>query len=340
MLRLALLSSGLLLGCSVDAPSGTSPAPAASNPWSSRSSTDVPLVVGVETADLGVPVGGYVVYIGGNVIHQTVRVETLPIALEVDGAEGARVDVKVLVISPLEFSINPWDPRTYSPVLERTATTRLLAGPKRLLRIRLDPRCIPSQYATSSTSGAACEETLTCVAGACVSPDVEEGGLEVFSPTWTTVPSDDCRPAAPGPPELILGTGQNDYAPLADGESLKLQGGPQGGHHLWMALRMKNLRQLGSMITLTATMVDEPMVIAPFTQVGRFDAAEAGYCKLSGLRYQLDSTGQSYRDLLGKTLMVTADVVDSTGARATSSRRVRVADTILCFGGTDACNRP
>ncbi len=32
-------------------------------------------------------------------------------------------------------------------------------------------------------------------------------------------------------------------------QQMKLEQGPQGGHHVWMAIRMKNLRQSGSTTT-------------------------------------------------------------------------------------------
>ena len=55
--------------------------------------------------------------------------------------------------------------------------------------------------------------------------------------------------------ELFLGTGQTDFSPLNDGQTLQLERGPQGGHHIWIAARMKNLRQSGSRTTLTAKLV-------------------------------------------------------------------------------------
>jgi hypothetical protein len=201
----------------------------------------------------------------------------------------------------------------------------------------------------SPAIGLTCAAPTTCATGSCIPIEVGEGDLEEWAADWQNAPPPDiCRPAKPGPPEVILGTGQTDYAPLTDGQTLQLEQGPQGGHHVWMALRMKNLRQAGSTTTVTSTVVDGPLVLEPLAVVFAFDRDEGGYCKLYGLRYQVDvsglsSDGQSipapdYRSFLGKTMTVTAEVVDSTGARASASKTIHLADKILCADGTEACN--
>ena len=108
---------------------------------------------------------------------------------------------------------------------------------------------------------------------------------------------------------MIIGTGQTDFAPLADGQTLMLEQGPQGGHHLWIAVRMRNLRQSGSPTTLSAKLVDDPTSpIAPAAYVFTFDRDEGNYCKLFGLRFQLDSgatdLAADYKRFLGKKLEV------------------------------------
>lgn len=45
-----------------------------------------------------------------------------------------------------------------------------------------------------------------------------------------------CVPVT-GPAEITLGTGYDTFAPLADGDRVVINRGPQGGHHIWAAAR-------------------------------------------------------------------------------------------------------
>jgi hypothetical protein len=142
---------------------------------------------------------------------------------------------------------------------------------------------------------------------------------------------------------VILGTGQTDYLPLGDEQELRLEKGPQGGHHIWIAVRMRNLTQSGSVTTISATLPDEPDVAVPSTAfVFTFDRDEGPYCKLWGLRYQVDSGASdlrtAYKRFLGKRLTVTVEVTDRAGVSASSTRTIRIAPLLLCPDGTNGCN--
>lgn len=312
---------------------------------------DSQLVVGVQSPELGALVGSWhiVVKRDGNVVMDkrssfapgasTVLAESI----DVTGPAGSLVEATAELLPPAGTNGD-------APVITRTASTRLVAGTKRLLRLRLDTRCVVLPGVNGSPPiGVTCAAPTTCVNGGCLPIEVGEADLEDWALDWPTAPPPDiCRPAKPGPPELILGTGQTDYAPLADGQTLQLEQGPQGGHHIWMAVRMKNLRQSGSTTTVTSMVVDGPQVLEPLAVVFSFDRDEGGYCKVYGLRYQMDVSGlgpdgqsipaPNYRDFLGKTVTVTAEVVDSTGARASASKTIHLKDKILCADGTEACN--
>jgi hypothetical protein len=41
------------------------------------------------------------------------------------------------------------------------------------------------------------------------------------------------------PTELVLGTGEAGFEPAADGDTLTLYAGTQGGHHVWLSMRMR-----------------------------------------------------------------------------------------------------
>ncbi|MBX3186449.1 MAG: hypothetical protein KF819_05505 [Labilithrix sp.] len=269
----------------------------------------------------------------------------LPKEIALEGRPGARVEVSVDAFGGPGGPGGPSGPGGGAAVVSRRAITRLVASQgtegKKLLRLQLESRCagLGAVGASGVPVPVTCAAEQTCVSGQCVSPEIAEGELEDYEPGWAGAPPDFCRPKNRGAPELILGQGQTDYAPLADGETLQLEKGPQGGHHIWIAIRMKNLRQSGSRTTLTAKLVDDPASpILPAGYVFSFDRDEGSYCKLYGLRFQLDGGAadltQDYKRFLGKRLEVTAEVVDTTGGRAAATKTVRIADERLCADGT------
>jgi len=188
-----------------------------------------------------------------------------------------------------------------------------------------------------------CTAPQTCISARCASPDVPDAQLEDYDPGWASAPPDICRPAQHGAPEVVVGTGQTDYAPITDGQTMQMELGPQGGHHIWVATRMKNLRQSGSTTTITAKVVDGSDVVPPSAFVFTYDRDEGAYCKLYGLRFQLDSGASdlknAYRAFLGKTIDLTVTVLDSTKATASSTKRIKLADTLICPDGTQTCNQ-
>jgi hypothetical protein len=306
---------------------------------SAESGPEGTLVVGIQAEGLAGT---------GDNIHVTTSLRggassesTLPLAasssqfvseVPVKGPVGAEVDVVVELR------------RGTAPVLVRRAHTRV-PSTQRLLRLQLDSRCATSAtFAGSAASAPSCNPSQTCSLGQCVAIDVAESEIEPFEANWALSPPDICRPANHGPPEVIIGTGQTDFGPLTDGQTLQLERGPQGGHHLWIAARMKNLRQSGSRTVLTAKVVEPTSSnIAPAAYVFTFDRDEGGYCKLFGLRFQLDSgavdLGTTYKQFLGKKLEITVEVIDSTNARASSTKTIQIADKLLCPDGTTtSCN--
>ena len=160
--------------------------------------------------------------------------------------------------------------------------------------------------------------------------------LEAYEPNWAEDAPDVCKPAGAGAPEVIAGTGQSDFTPITDGQTLTPQLGPQGGHHLWIAVRMKNLKQSGSTTTVHAVQPGTNVAIPPSAFIFTFDQDEGGYCKLYGLRYQLDNGGIDYHQFLGKPLDVSIDVMDTTGAHATGVAHIDVDSTVLGLDGGTA----
>jgi hypothetical protein len=321
MIGLRHVLLGLLLACSSSDP-GPTPTPAQTR-----------LVVGVQTEDFGglVDTVHVIATVDGKVAQDetlSITKGELPKELMLEGAAGARVEV----VASGSLGGQP------ASVTKR-ATTSLFPQGKNLLRMALETRCATLAGMTAPS----CSAAQTCSGGGCISQELPYEQLEDYDAAWATAPPDACRPGRHGPPELAVGTGQTYYTPLVDGQALQLERGPQGGHHIWIAARMKNLRRAGSVTTLTAKLVDNPSsAIAPASYVFSFERDEGNYCALWGLRFQLDSGARDltadYQRFLGQKLEVTVEVVDSTKARVTSTRTIQIASQLLCPDGSSSCN--
>jgi hypothetical protein len=222
-----------------------------------------------------------------------------------------------------------------TPLLTRLVSTHFVPGRAELVRIQLDSRCIvyplvkrPPGSIPGPLSGPACAAPMTCIRGVCQSDVVPPSSLEPYAPNWPDNVPDVCKPKNAGPPTVQIGTGQTGYAPLALGQTLQAEAGPQGGHHIWIAVRMKNMTQVGSTTHVSAVKPGTNTPIPPSSFAFTFDTDEGGYCKLYGLRYQLDNGGIDYVQFLGKPLDVTTTVVDAAGQVASSTAHIQVAPTL------------
>jgi hypothetical protein len=237
-----------------------------------------------------------------------------------------RVDVEVDAIG---------DPNA-KPLFQRLASTHFVPGQDALLRVPLEARCIVYPTLPRGTSkvpgplsGPTCTPPGTCIMGTCQLPDVPPSRLEAYAPNWPTNAPDRCKPARGGPPDLQLGTGQSYYLPLAKDQVLQAEAGAQGGHHIWIATRMKNLKQSGTTTKIVGVQPDTGVKIPPTTLAFTYAPDEGGYCKLYGIRYQLDNEGIDYKQFLGKPLDVTVTTTDPSGATASATTRIQVAPTLL-----------
>lgn len=203
------------------------------------------------------------------------------------------------------------------PLTTRTGSTKIIAGKKLLFRVALDSRCVVSPGSSAPT----CDAPETCVAGACAASAVDSKVLPPYSSTWTKVSNDICKPTGSGAPVVSVGEGQADYLPAMDGAFAQVEAGPQGGHHIWIAIRMKGLLQSGSITSVTGHFPDLNQDIGPFQVIFTFDQDEGGYCKLYGLRFQLDQT-LPVDQVLGQKLDVQVKITDKEGAVGIGKRRV------------------
>ena len=242
-----------------------------------------------------------------------------PSELPVSASRAAQVKITVAGFDAPTTSKEP-TPGEPAPVLVRTATTQLVCGERLLARMRLQNGCVSGG---AGATGPSCNEPQTCIGGSCVDATIVRENLETYAADWAQR-SDVC--SSGGEPELVLGTGQASFAPVTEAP-LQAEPGPQGGHHIWMAVRMKNLKQYESTVIVSAEQpggVSVPATAAAFP----FAPDADGYCKLVGLRFQLDGADRPIAGFLGKPLDVTATARDSAGKTVTAKDRVNVAATL------------
>ncbi len=222
------------------------------------------------------------------------------------------------------------------PLFTRLSSTHFVPGRTALLRVPLEARCIvyppvppgPSKV-PGPLSGPTCTPPATCIMGACQSSEVPVAGLEPYAPNWPANAPDRCKSSRPAPPDLQVGTGQSYYVPLTPGQVLQAEAGPQGGHHIWIATRMRNMKQAGSITKISGLQPGTNTPIPPTTLAFTYAPDEGGYCKLYGIRYQLDNEGIDYKQFLGKPLDIAVTVTDPAGVKATATAHVQIAPTLL-----------
>jgi hypothetical protein len=248
-------------------------------------------------------------------------------ALPGAGKGTARVEVEVDAIG---------DPVSPTPLFQRLSSTQFVPGRVALLRVPLESRCIvypPTPRGASKVpgplSGPTCTPPGTCISGICQSSYVPPAALEPYAKNWPSNAPDRCKPRGGGPPDLQVGTGPSYYLPLAERQVLKAEAGPQGGHHIWIATRMKNMKQAGTTTKIVGVQPETGTTIPPTTLAFTYAPDEGGYCKLFGIRYQLDNEGIDYKQFLGKPLDVTVTTTDPSGSTATGTAHVQIAPTLL-----------
>ena len=137
-------------------------------------------------------------------------------------------------------------------------------------------------------------------------------------------------PRTPVPPPCRSAPGRSYYLPLVAGADPPGRSRPPGrsphldrdAHEEHEASR---LRRPGS--TACSPRRARPSRRAPSPSPTR--PTKAGFCKLYGIRYQLDNGGIDYKQFLGKPLDVIVTVTDPSGTSATTTARIQVAPTLV-----------
>jgi hypothetical protein len=285
---------------------------------------DALLVVGVEAQPAVVSRIGKVHYLatagGKTLVDEEIVPKTgespFPLTVKVASTAGAEADVLIEAYSALQNgAVAP------KPMLTRRARAPFAAGPAQLVRLRLESSCLRG---TPGFKGPACPATQTCSQHRCIDPTLLAEDLEPFAEDWAKNRPDACKAAGGGDPSIEIGTGQTDYVAISDGVTLAPEKGPQGGHHLWIALRTRNVKQTGSSVAITAEQPGTGLKVPPTTFVFPLEPADHGYCKLYGLRLQLDNASVPVQSFLGQPLDLRVTVTDSDGKTASAGAHVNV----------------
>jgi hypothetical protein len=200
-------------------------------------------------------------------------------------------------------------------LIRRTAAATVMSDRKILLEVSLEDECID----------VACAEGETCVSGQCQDPLEDASRLPEYYDNWEGGESGDrCEPG--GDPLVIIGEGQSDYHAIENGAVLDVEAGPQGGYHVWIAVRIKNLRQSGSITSVKGVFPALDYEPPPLQVVFTFDPDEGDYCKLYGLRFRLDDADHPIESLLGETLDITVRISDQDEDVAEATVTVVLSD--------------
>jgi hypothetical protein len=273
---------------------------------------------------------------GATVADEVLAPSSLPHEVHVlpsSGTTSAAIDVRVD-----GYQSAGWTPASAdTPLLVRTAETHFVAGRTTLLRIILQGACLMG-LAGGSSGAPDCPTGQTCIDAQCQPDTVPPQALEPYATDWAENTPDICKPTNAGPPVVQVGTGQSDYLPLTAGQTVQMEQGPQGGHHIWIAVRQQNLKQSGSITTITSVDPATGLVGPSSAFVFTFDPDEGGFCKLFGLRYQLDVDGTDYHRFLGQPLDVTVTIKDATGATGTGVAHLTIDPQLLCPSGIPGCS--
>lgn len=230
---------------------------------------------------------------------------SLPAELEVGPArDGAEVELSIAAFRDGEAS----------PILTRKAATRAAGGRSVLLPVSLDEACCATP----------CGASATCAAGVCVDPFIAPSALADYDPLWITSASDACKTPSSGAPAVVIGQGQSAFAALEHGEVVPIEAGPQGGHHVWLALRVTGLRQMGSRLTVEGYFPELEFELLPFSVQVTLHKAGEDRCEIDGVRFQVDR-GLPVEAVRGQPLDIEVALEDPNGDVATAAQRVVIS---------------
>jgi hypothetical protein len=128
---------------------------------------------------------------------------------------------------------------------------------------------------------------------------------------------------------VIVGHGFGDYLPAVDGDVAQVEAGPQGGFHIWIGARVKNLLRSGSITQIGAFLPGPALEVETQSVIFTLDPGEGGYCELHGLRVIVANDSESIGPLLGEPIDVEVMVQDPDGDVGFGVRHLVLSEDIL-----------
>ncbi len=295
------------------------------------------MIVGVQSDPLNGAIGTLHVSatLGGAIADdETLPPSGLPHEVPLLAPDGdASVPIGVRVEG---YAQTGWTPQsTATPVLVRTADTQFVPGETKLLRILLQGDCLLG-LPGGPPGAPMCTLPQTCIGGACQSGAVPAQALEPYVSNWPANAPDICKPIDAGPPIVQVGTGQTDYLPVTSGQTVQMEQAARQGYR---RPGLRSARKTGtewSTTTLTSLQPSTGVVGPKLAFVFTFQQDQGGFCKLAGLRYQLDIDGADYHQFLGQPLDVTVTITDPSGASGMGTAHLNIDPTLLCATGLEA----
>lgn len=263
------------------------------------------LAVGFDIADLEITM------VAGN---QAVHEEKLSYN------EGKLVLPKEIIFDPLandaeiDITIDAFHESLAPPLISRRAKTQAQAGQTLFLPLSLHEACI----------GVLCNLGDTCIDGICKSPFFPPESLAEYRANWFETAEDACKYNTDKPASLVIGQGASDFTPLKAGEIVHVEAGPQGGHHVWTALRMRGVRQLGSILTVSGTFPNLPYSLPPYQWIVTLRKAPEDQCELYGIRFQVDR-GIPLESILGEPFSMQIELQDSDNTKLSATQLVTIS---------------
>lgn len=201
-------------------------------------------------------------------------------------------------------------------LLTRRTATIARDGRTLLLSVRLEDECTPQPaYATEET----CDPSTTCIAGKCRPYFVPPETLADYHENWAAPFADACKPIAAGASEVELGQGREGFEEIAPLGPMLFEAGNQGGHHVWLATRTRNLHQDGALTFFEARADALGLELHPWTSTVEYEPAPLG-CEMVGYLFRLYPTGDQVEldpaTLDGELVHFDVTVLDSVGDAA------------------------
>lgn len=197
------------------------------------------------------------------------------------------------------------------PLITRRAKTQAVAGRTILLSLSLSETC----------TNIPCDTSTTCIGGQCTDPWIAPSALPDYSPTWLASAEDACKTPTSGTPQLTIGQGRDSFSPVEENQVVPIEPGSQGGHHIWIALRIRGLRQMGSILSIDGYYPALDFRLLPFRSMITLHRTGGEECEIFGVRFQIDRD-IPVAQVRGQALDMDIALEDPNGDLGTAQRRV------------------